>query len=83
MQKTTLERFDERLTRLEGSGPVGPAIQPAMNSLIDMIKELELSFAAVTETWFKGGMQLKQELGDIEHATGVKFLYRNRDGKKN
>ena len=53
-----------------------------MNSLINMIKELELSFAAITETWFKGGMQLKQELGDIEHATGIKFLYRNRDGRK-
>lgn len=53
-----------------------------MNSLIDMISELELSFPAVTETGFKRGMQLKQELGDIEQATGIKVLYRNRDGRK-
>ena len=25
-----------------------------ITSLIDMVRELELSFAAITETWFKG-----------------------------
>ena len=30
----------------------------------------------------KGGIQLKQELSDIEQGTGIKVLYRNRDGRK-
>ena len=38
-----------------------------------MIRELGITFAAVTETWFKGGAQLRQELGDVEQASGIKW----------
>ena len=47
-------------------------------SLIDMIRELGVTCAAVTETWFRGGAQLRQELGDIEQASGIKIICRNR-----
>ena len=46
-----------------------------------MFSELQISVAAITETWFKGGSQLKEELSDIEQATGIKFICRNRDGR--
>ena len=55
---------------------------PKITSLIDHIHELDLNFAAITETWFKGGAQLRQELDDIEQASGVKILQRNRDGRR-
>lgn len=47
-----------------------------------MMQELELNFVAITETWFKGGAQLRQQLSDIEQATGIKLLCRNRDGRR-
>ena len=50
------------------------SLPPKITSLIDMIHELDLTFAAITETWFKGGMQLKQELSDIELAADIKFI---------
>ena len=53
-----------------------------ITSLIDMVQELDLNFAAITETWFKGGVQLRQELSDIEQAAGIKVLHRNRDGRR-
>ena len=57
------------------------SLPPKINSLIDMIHELDLTFAAVTETWFKGGLKLKQELSDIEQAADIKFICRNRPGR--
>ena len=54
------------------------SLAPKINSMLDMIRELRITFMAVTETWFKGGTQLRQELGDIEQATGVKIICKNR-----
>ena len=51
-----------------------------MTSLTDMIHELDLAFAAFTETWFSGGLALDVALGDVEQAVGIKFLYKNRRG---
>ena len=51
-----------------------------MTSLTDMMHELDLAFAAVTETWFCGGMALDIALRDIEQAVGIKFLCKNRRG---
>ena len=58
-----------------------PSLAPKIISLIDMIRELDLTFAAITETWFKSGPQLRQELSDIENATDIKVFYKNRDGR--
>ena len=57
------------------------SLPPKITSFLDMFRELRLTFAAVTETWFKSGAQLKQELSDVEQAAGVRFLYRNRDSR--
>ena len=58
------------------------SLAPKITSLTDMIHELDLAFAAVTETWFSGGLALDVALGDIEQAVGIKFLCKNRRGKK-
>ena len=52
-----------------------------MTSLIDMVHELDLTLAAITETWFKGGKQLDRELRDIEMAADIKFICKNRKGR--
>ena len=57
------------------------SLTPKIDSLLDMFGEMQLSFAAISETWFKGGRQLEGELSDIEQAAGIKFLCRNRDGR--
>ena len=57
-------------------------LAPKITSLLDMMREMGLDFAATTETWFMGGKQLKREVSDIEQATGVKIIYRNRKGGK-
>ena len=57
------------------------SLPPKINSLIDMIHKLDLTFATVTETWFKGGLKLKQELSDIEQAADIKFVRKNRPGR--
>ena len=54
------------------------SLAPKITSLIDMICERDLPFAAVTETWFRGGKQLQQELTDVEMAAGIKIICRNR-----
>ena len=46
-----------------------------------MICERDLTFAAVTETWFRGGKQLQQELTDVEMAAGIKIICRNHKGR--
>ena len=50
--------------------------------MLDMIRELEITCVAITETWFKGGAQLRQELGDVEQATGIKIICKNRASMK-
>ena len=45
------------------------------------MRELQLPFAAVTETWLRNGALLDQKLTDIEMATDVKILYKNRNSR--
>lgn len=33
------------------------------------------------ETWFKGGKKLKEELNNMEGASGIKFIHKSRDGR--
>lgn len=43
---------------------------PKITSLNDMmIHEMDLAFAAISETWFKDSARLTQELGDLEHQS--------------
>ena len=57
------------------------SLVPKITSLIDAMHELDLTFAAITETWFKGGKQLQRELLDIEMAANIKIICRNRKSR--
>ena len=57
------------------------SLAPKITSLIDMVHELDLTFMAVTETWFKGGSHLDRKLIDVEMAADIKFVCRNRKGR--
>ena len=50
------------------------SLSPKITTFLDMMRELELNFAAVTETWFKGGAALAQELSNIHQASGIKMI---------
>ena len=52
---------------------------PKIDSLIDCFSELEADIAVVTETWFRDGNELSQDLADLENGTGIASLTRNRD----
>ena len=54
------------------------SLSPKITSFIDYIYELKCDFAMVTETWFRGGRQLNEELADIESASGIKLICKNR-----
>lgn len=58
------------------------SLAPKITSLIDSIYDLKCDFAMITETWFRGGKRLDAELSDIEHAAGIKFVCKNRRGRK-
>ena len=52
-----------------------------MTSLIDNMYELKCDFAIITETWFKGGKKLLGELSDVEQASGIKLICKNRTAR--
>ena len=58
------------------------SLSPKINSFLDMMRELELNFAAVTETWFKGGAAPAQEISDIHQASGIKIIQKHRRANK-
>ena len=54
------------------------SLAPKITSLIDYMYDLHCDVSLITETWFKGGKKLVAELGDIEQASGIKILCKNR-----
>ena len=54
------------------------SLAPKITSLIDYMYELQADFSMITETWFKGGKKLDAELSDIEQASGIRIVCRNR-----
>ena len=55
------------------------SLLPKMDSFNDAFQSLQLDFALVTETWFKGGKQLSSAINDFEGAKGIKILHKSRD----
>ena len=51
-------------------------------ALTDAFQSLDLNFAGITETWFKGGKALTADLAEYEGSTGIRILHRSRDGRK-
>ena len=57
------------------------SLLPKLKSLVDAFQSLELHCAAITETWFKGGMNLRRKLEEIEEKEGLKVIHKSRDGR--
>ena len=57
------------------------SLAPKMTSLIDYMYDLKCDFTMISETWFKGGKKLRDELSDMEQAAGIKFLCKYRPAK--
>ena len=54
------------------------SLRPKITSVIDAFANLDLTFAAVTETWFSDGDKLEKESDDLLLGHGIRSLVRNR-----
>ena len=54
------------------------SLRPKIPSLIDYFRELDLTFAVVTETWFATGKNLEIESENLLLGSGIKLTTRNR-----
>ena len=52
-----------------------------MTSLTDSIKELDLHFAVITETWLKTNRETAAELREIEDGESISIISKNRKGR--
>ena len=73
-----IHESDDNDTRLKFFLSNARSLAPKITSLIDFMFELSSDFAIITETWFRGGRQLQAELSDIEQASGIKLVCKNR-----
>ena len=51
---------------------------PKIDSLVDCFEELDVDVGIVTETWFRDGPDLDQDLLDLQLATGIGSIALNR-----
>ena len=64
---------DQSYARLLLTNP--RSLLPKMDSLLDAFNSLDLHVACITETWFKGGKDLKVRLEEQEDAEGIKIIH--------
>lgn len=57
------------------------SLAPKIDSLVEAFSSLNLHFACITETWYSGGKELRDHIGEVEGRTGIKILQKNRDGR--
>ena len=57
------------------------SLRPKVDSLSTAFSSLGLSVACITETWYRGGKELKEHINDFEGETGIRILHRSRDGR--
>ena len=57
------------------------SLEPKTDSMIQAFDSLNLHFAGISETWYKGGGALADHLIDVEGASGIKILHQSRDGR--
>ena len=58
------------------------SLQSKIGSLIDLMSEMNVHAAALTETWFKNSKQAAHELEEIEDAEDIGLICRNRAGRR-
>lgn len=57
------------------------SLAPKIESLVDAFGSLNLHFACITETWYSGGKELRDHIGEVEGRTGIRILQKSRDGR--
>ena len=57
------------------------SLKPKMMALRDAFDSLKLNVACITETWYRGGSELRDHLIEVEGASGLRILHRSRDGR--
>ena len=71
-------KTDNSLTRLLFLNTNARSLCPKIESLLDCFEEMNASVGIVTETWLSDGQSLDDDLADLEHGAGLKFLVKNR-----
>ena len=57
------------------------SLKPKIDLLKSAFSSLGLNLACITETWYKGGRDLKEHIRDVEGASGIRILHKSRDGR--
>ena len=55
------------------------SLAPKIDSLIDCFDEMSVDIAVVTETWFREGQELRQDLEDLELGAAISTIVRCRE----
>ena len=55
------------------------SLYPKIHSMYDYFNELNLHFAAVSETWFREGTLLEKLAVDMKEGEGLEIIYKNRN----
>ena len=74
----TYEEKDDKVFKLSIINTNARSLCPKIDSLITCFDELDLSFAVITETWFKDSVQLEDDLIDLRGRAGLGMLTKNR-----
>ena len=54
------------------------SLLPKLDSMVEIMQELECEISIVTETWFKSGTELDKKLAEMQAQTGYGVVKRNR-----
>ena len=54
------------------------SLAPKLDSLIEYITEYDIAAAIISESWFKPGIQLEQEINDLQKAEGLDLFHHSR-----
>ena len=57
-------------------------MQPKIESFIDAFNELDLHSAVITESWLRPGMQLDQDIRDLNDGANITLIHRSRPSKR-
>ena len=73
---------DQRKNTINFATTNARSLAPKIESAIDVINELDLSFLAITETWLRNGRTLENNVQDLELGTGISIIHRAREGRR-
>ena len=79
---SAIDENDNKCYELDILNANARSLNNKLGSLVDMLNEFEVTFALLTETWFKSGKNLEAELTDLELAEEIGIIARNRSGKR-